>query len=164
MAVMAKYVQYLFNLQHNTARTVIQQNMHLTAHDEHSKAISSELEQLKHDNFLLCNGTLPPSDQDRELKDMYHRLSKVEHRWNYSRQQLNAPCEVVDERTHAIIHLEHANERQDLNLEERAAVITSLEQQLQVVQLQVPPAPGDPTEPDTMSDVDELEVMVCGRA
>jgi hypothetical protein len=33
----------------------------------------------------------------------------------------------VDERTHAIIHLEHANEQQDLELKERAAVIISLE-------------------------------------
>jgi hypothetical protein len=33
----------------------------------------------------------------------------------------------------------HTNEQQDLELEERAAVITSLEQQVQVLQLQVPP-------------------------
>jgi hypothetical protein len=35
---------------------------------------------------------------------------------------------VVDERTIVIIHLEHANEQRDLILEERAAVIASLEQ------------------------------------
>jgi hypothetical protein len=66
---------------------------------------------------------------------------------------------VVDERTHVIIHLEHANEQQDLKVEERAAVITSLEQQVQVLQLQVPPTPAAPTaltEPDAMSDVDEM--------
>jgi hypothetical protein len=40
---------------------------------------------------------------------------------------------MVDERTHAFIHLVHANEQQDLKLEERAAVITSLEQQIQVL-------------------------------
>jgi hypothetical protein len=34
----------------------------------------------------------------------------------------------VDERTHMIIHLEQANEQLDLELEERAAVIASLEQ------------------------------------
>jgi hypothetical protein len=33
----------------------------------------------------------------------------------------------VDECTHVIIHLEHANEQQDLELEKRAAVIASLE-------------------------------------
>jgi hypothetical protein len=61
----------------------------------------------------------------------------------------------VYERTHVIIHLEHANKQQELELKERAAVITSLEQQVQVLQLQVPPVPTDPTEPDTVSDVDE---------
>jgi hypothetical protein len=55
----------------------------------------------------------------------------------------------VDDRTHMIIHLEHVNEQQDLELEERAAVIVSLEQQVQVLQLQAPPA-----EPDAVSDVD----------
>jgi hypothetical protein len=40
---------------------------------------------------------------------------------------------MVDERTHAIVHLEHTNEQHDLELEERAAVMTSLEQQVQVL-------------------------------
>jgi hypothetical protein len=39
--------------------------------------------------------------------------------------------EVLDEHTHAIIHLEE----QDLELEERAVMIADLEQQLQVLQL-----------------------------
>jgi hypothetical protein len=51
-----------------------------------------------------------------------------------------------------IIHLEHANEQQDLELEERATMITSLEQQVQVLQLQVPPAPAGL---DTVSDVNK---------
>jgi hypothetical protein len=55
----------------------------------------------------------------------------------------------VDDRTHMIIHLEHVNEQQDLELEERAAVIVSLEQQVQVLQLQAPSA-----EFDAVSDVD----------
>jgi hypothetical protein len=62
MAAMAKYVQYLFNLQHNTARTIMQQHMCLTTYDEHNTTISSELEQLKHENALLHSGTLPPLD------------------------------------------------------------------------------------------------------
>jgi hypothetical protein len=62
---------------------------------------------------------------------------------------------VVDERTHMIIHLEQFNEQQDLELEERAAVIASLKQQLQVLQLQVPPTPVDPAEPDAVSEVSE---------
>jgi hypothetical protein len=35
---------------------------------------------------------------------------------------------MLDERTHAIIHLEHHIEQQDLELEERAAMIADLEQ------------------------------------
>jgi hypothetical protein len=37
---------------------------------------------------------------------------------------------MVDECTYVIVHLEHDNEQQDLELEERAAVITSLEHQV----------------------------------
>jgi hypothetical protein len=37
---------------------------------------------------------------------------------------------MLDERTHAIIHLEHHIEQQDLKLKERAAMIADLEQQL----------------------------------
>jgi hypothetical protein len=65
---------------------------------------------------------------------------------------------MLDEHTHAIIHLEHHIEQQDLDLEQRAAMIADLEQQLQVLQLQVPPAPAAPAapaEPDAESDVDE---------
>jgi hypothetical protein len=35
---------------------------------------------------------------------------------------------MLDERTHAIVHLEHHVEQQDLKLEERAAMIADLEQ------------------------------------
>jgi hypothetical protein len=113
--------------------------------------------QLKCENDLLCGGTVPPLDQDQELKVVYHRLIEAEHAWHYIRQQLDASCELVDECTHVIIHLKHTNEQQDLKLDERAAVIASLEQQIQVLQLQVPPAPITPTiEPDTMSDLDEM--------
>jgi hypothetical protein len=62
------------------------------------------------------------------MKVTYHRLSEAEHRWNYIRQQLDIACELVDEHTHTIIHLEHANELQGLMLKEGAAVITSLKQ------------------------------------
>jgi hypothetical protein len=60
---------------------------------------------------------------------------------------------MLDERTHAIIHLEHHVEQQDLELEQRAATIADLEQQLQVPP--APPAPAAPAEPNTESDVDE---------
>jgi hypothetical protein len=92
--------------------------------------------------------------QDRELQVAYRRLSEAEHGWHYFRQQLDGAREMLDERTHAIIHLE----QQDLELEERATTIVDLEQQLQVLQLQLPPAPTSPAapaEPDIESDVDE---------
>jgi hypothetical protein len=37
---------------------------------------------------------------------------------------------MLDERTHTIIHLEHHVKQQDLHLEQRAATIVDLEQQL----------------------------------
>jgi hypothetical protein len=63
--------------------------MHLTTYDEHNTCISRELEQLKQENALLYSGTLPPLDQERELKVAYCHLSEAEHAWNYTRQQLN---------------------------------------------------------------------------
>jgi hypothetical protein len=65
---------------------------------------------------------------------------------------------MVDERTHTIIHLEHHVKQQDLDVEERAAMIATLGQQLQVLQLQMPPTPTTPAapdEPDAESDVNE---------
>jgi hypothetical protein len=86
MAEMAEYAQYSFNLQHNLTRTVIQQRLSMAAYDEHIITISHELVQLKRENDLLCGGTLPPLDQDRELKVTYHRLSEAERRWHFTQQ------------------------------------------------------------------------------
>jgi predicted metal-dependent hydrolase len=89
---------------------------------------------------------------------MYRHLSGAEHEWHYFRQQLDAACEMLDERTHAIIHLEHHVEQQDLDLEQRAATIANLEQQLQLLvppTPAVPTAPASPAERDAESDVDE---------
>jgi hypothetical protein len=47
---------------------------------------------------------------------------------HYFRQQLDAAHKMLDEHTHAIIHLEHHVEQQDLELEERAVMIADLEQ------------------------------------
>jgi hypothetical protein len=44
--------------------------------------------------------------------------------------QLDITREEVDIRTHRIIHIEHHVESQDVKLEERAEMITDLEQQL----------------------------------
>jgi hypothetical protein len=60
---------------------------------------------------------------------------------------------MLNECTHTIIHLEHDVEQQDLELEVRAAMISDLEQQLQVPP--APVAPAAPAEPDVESDVDE---------
>jgi hypothetical protein len=88
---------------------------------------------------------------------MYHHLSEAEHAWHYIHQQLDVSHELVDKRTHTIIHLKHTNEQQDLELEERAGLIASLERQVQVLQLQVQPAPAAPAiEPDAVSDVDKM--------
>jgi hypothetical protein len=45
---LAKYSQYLFNLQQNTTRISVQQRMLLTAYEESATAILSELERLRH--------------------------------------------------------------------------------------------------------------------
>jgi hypothetical protein len=146
MAALAGYVQHMFNLQANTARTVIQQRLHMGSLEQH-------VEELRHENTILRSGTPPPSDQDRELQVVYRRLSEAEHGWHYFCQQLDVAHEVLDECTHVIIHLEHHIEQQDLELEERAATITDLEQQLQVPP--APTAPATPAELDAESDVDE---------
>jgi hypothetical protein len=151
MAALAGYAHHMFNLQANTGRTVMRQHLHSSSLEQH-------VEELRCANTILRSGTPPPSDQDPELQVAYHCLSEAEHGWHYFRQQLDAAREMLDERTHMIIHLEHHIEQQDHELEERAVMIADLEQQLQVLQLQVPPAPAAPTapaEPDAESDIDE---------
>jgi hypothetical protein len=146
MTALAGYVQHMFNMQASTGRTVMWQHLHSSSLEQH-------VEELRHANTILRSSTPPPSDQDRELQAAYRRLSEAEHGWHYFRQQLDAAREVLDEHTHAIIHLKHHVEQQDLELEERAMMIADLEQHLQV-----PPAPAThaaPAEPDAESDVDE---------
>jgi hypothetical protein len=46
-------------------------------------------------------------------------------------------------------------ETQDTELEERAEMITNLEQQLLELQVQTQPKPADPEEINAMSDIDE---------
>jgi hypothetical protein len=57
----------------------------------------------------------------------------------------------METRIHVIMHLKNAVEMQGVELEERAETITNLEQHLLELQEQVPPAPKDPVEIDTMS-------------
>jgi hypothetical protein len=109
MAALVEYAQYSFNLQHNIAMTVLQQSLCMATYEERHISTSRELTQLKCENDLLCGGTVPPFEQDQELKVTYHRLSEGENTWHCIHQQLDASREMVDERTHTIIHLEHAN-------------------------------------------------------
>jgi hypothetical protein len=62
LAAMAEYAQYLFDLQHTTARTVVQQCLGMAAYEERNITISRKLAQLKCENDLLRGGTIPPSD------------------------------------------------------------------------------------------------------
>jgi hypothetical protein len=123
----------------------------------HLGSLEQHVEELRHANAILHSSMPPPSAQDCELQVSYCHLSEAKHGWHYFRQQLDTAREMLDECTHAIIHLEHHVEQQDLELEERAVMIADLEQQLQLLQLQVPPAstvPKTPAEPDVESDVD----------
>jgi hypothetical protein len=83
MAAIAEYAQGLFNLQHGTNTTVVQQCLYMASYEESHTATSRELAQLKCENDLLCGGIVSPSEQDLELKVTYHRLSEAEHTWHY---------------------------------------------------------------------------------
>jgi predicted RNase H-like nuclease (RuvC/YqgF family) len=109
------------------------------AYKESVTVAIGEIERLRHENAILHSGVHPPSDQDRELKEVYRRLGNTEHGWNHTRLLLDITREEVETRTHRIIHLEHHVEVQDTELEERAETITNLEQQLLEFQGQAPP-------------------------
>jgi hypothetical protein len=68
---------------------------------------------------------------------------------------LNITREEVETRTHMIVHLEHHLEMQDVELEERAEMISDLAHQLLELQVQTPPEPVDNQEVDAMSGIDE---------
>jgi chromosome segregation ATPase len=152
---MAKYVQYLFNLQHNISRIVIEHRPRLDVYEEQAIRTSLELERLGHENHILCQKTLGSAEKDLELQVAYRRLSEAEHGLNVARSQLDLTREEVETWTHVIVHLENAVETQDAEIGEMAEQITTLEQQVQVLQLQVSPAPEDPNEPNAMSGIDE---------
>jgi hypothetical protein len=68
---------------------------------------------------------------------------------------LDITHEEVETHTHGIIHLQHHVEVQDAKLEERAEMITNLEQQQLELLVQAPPEPVNPEEIDAMSGIDE---------
>jgi hypothetical protein len=128
MTSLPRYTQYMFNLQHNTVRTGMQQRTRLTAYKESATATTHEIERLRHENVILCSGAHPPSKQDRELQEVYRRLSNTEHGWNHTCMLLDITREEVETHIHGIIHLEHHMEVQDAELEERTEMIANLEQ------------------------------------
>jgi predicted RNase H-like nuclease (RuvC/YqgF family) len=133
----------------------MQQRTHLTAYKESATAATREIERLRHENAILHSGACPPSEQDRELQKVYHRLSNAKHGWNHTHMLLGITREEVETSTHGIIHLEHHVEVQDAELEEWVETIANLEQPLLELQVQVLPKPADPEEIDAMSGVDE---------
>jgi hypothetical protein len=114
---LARSAQYLFNLQHNTARIGMQQRTRLVVYEERAAATTHEIERLRHESAILYSSVCPTSEWDHELLEVYRRLSDVEHRWNYTRMLLDITREEVETRTHGIVHLEHYMEAQDANLE-----------------------------------------------
>jgi hypothetical protein len=79
MSSLARYAQYLFNLQHNIARTGMQQRTCLMAYKVSATTATREIERLRHENAILRSGPRPPSEQDCELQEVYRRLSNAEH-------------------------------------------------------------------------------------
>jgi hypothetical protein len=133
----------------------MQQRTRLTAYKESSTAATCEIERLRHENAILHSGARPPSEQDRELKEVYRHLGNAKHGWNHSHMLLDITHQEVETHTHRIIHLEHQVEVQDVELEERAETITNLEQQLLELQVQVPPELTDPEEIDALLGIEE---------
>jgi hypothetical protein len=59
---LARYAQYLFNLQHNTAKTGMQQRTYLMAYKESATTATHEIERLRHENVVLRSSARPPLD------------------------------------------------------------------------------------------------------
>jgi predicted RNase H-like nuclease (RuvC/YqgF family) len=129
--------------------------MRLMAYKESVTAATHEIERLRHENAILRSGAHPLSEQDRELQEVYRRLSNAENGWNHTRMLLDITHEEVETSTHGIIHLENHMETQDVELEERAERIADLEQQMLEHQGQATPEPADPEEIDAMLGIDE---------
>jgi hypothetical protein len=108
----------------------MQQRTRLTTYEESAAATALEIERQRHENVTPHSGARPPLEQDRELQEVYRRLSDTEHGWNYTRMLLDITREEVETHTHGIVHLEHHVEVQDAKLEERVEMIVDLEQQL----------------------------------
>jgi hypothetical protein len=67
MTSLARYAQYLFNLQHNIVRTGMQQRTRLMVYQESATAATREIERMRHDNAIFYSDARLLSEQDREL-------------------------------------------------------------------------------------------------
>jgi hypothetical protein len=85
-AQMAKYVRYLFNLQHNTGKVITEQRVRLNVYAEQATLMSHAMERLERESATLCRGTCESLEKDLELQVTYRRLSEAEHGLNYTRQ------------------------------------------------------------------------------
>jgi hypothetical protein len=58
------------------------QRMCLTAYKESATTATNEIERLRHENAILRSGAHPPSEQDRELQEVYRCCStSLVRRW-----------------------------------------------------------------------------------
>jgi hypothetical protein len=57
----------------------MQQRSRLMPYEESAAATGHELERLRHENTILYSGAHPPSEQSRELQEVYRHLSNAEH-------------------------------------------------------------------------------------
>jgi hypothetical protein len=103
ITLLARYAQYLFNLQYNTARTGMQRRTCLTAYKESATAATHKIERLRYENPIHRGSACPPSEQDHELQEVYRHLSNAEHGWNHThmllditREEVHAPPEPTD--------------------------------------------------------------------
>jgi hypothetical protein len=53
--------------------------MHLMMYKESATVATREIERLMHENAIPYSGARPFSEQDRELQEVYRRLSNAEH-------------------------------------------------------------------------------------
>jgi hypothetical protein len=72
----------------------MQQRTRLTAYEEGATFTTCKIGRLRHVNAILHSGARTPSEQDRELEERTemitdHRLSDIEHGWNYTRMLLD---------------------------------------------------------------------------
>jgi hypothetical protein len=59
--------------------TGMQHRPHLMGYEESATATTRVIEWLRHENDILRSGACPPSEQDRELWEVYRRLSDAKH-------------------------------------------------------------------------------------